>query len=159
MENLIVLRSDDPLVLGLPFKPYRNCVERRVECYDPLPGEPLTKQIMTPWGEELTLKAGDYLVSEIDSPEDAWPVDSDIFDETYIITREGFCAKKALTYLVPLTEVTGGDPDQKVIVETLEGTITVRAGDFHLARGTKGEIWTMPNEKVGTVLELAEEEV
>jgi len=47
-----------------------------------------------------------------------------------------------------LTELTGGDANQRVQIETLEGAVTVRAGDFYLARGVQGEIWPFPKEKV-----------
>jgi hypothetical protein len=32
----------------------------------------------------------------------------------------------------------------------------VRAGDYHLARGPKGELYPFPNHKVGTVVKPAE---
>ena len=41
-------------------------------------------------------------------------------------------------------------------VKTMEGEETVRAGDFYLARGVKGEIWAYPQEKVGTIMIPAE---
>jgi hypothetical protein len=50
-----------------------------------------------------------------------------------------------------LTDITG-DPDQEVKVVTLEGEETVRAGDFYLAKGIKGEIWPYPREKIKDVL-------
>ena len=50
----------------------------------------------------------------------------------------------------------GGDPDQVVIIKTMEGEETVRAGDFYLARGVKGEIWAYPKEKIGTIMIPAE---
>jgi hypothetical protein len=39
-----------------------------------------------------------------------------------------------------------------VTVVTLEGDETVRAGDFYLAKGIKGEIWPYPKEKVKDVM-------
>ena len=108
--------------------------------------------IDTPWGTQLTAKPGDFLISEIDTPNDYWPVDPVIFDESYIITRPGFCMKKALTLLAPLLDITGGDADQLVTVVTLEGSETVRAGDFYLAKGVKGEIWPYPREKIDDVM-------
>jgi hypothetical protein len=77
-----------------------------------------------------------------------WPIDANIFDETYIITAPGVCVKRAITLLVPLTDVTGGDEDQMVTVHTFDGEVTVRAGDFFLAKGVKGELWPYPKEKV-----------
>ena len=59
--------------------------------------------------------------------------------------------------LAPLVDATDGDPNVEVTVETLEGLVSVRAGDFYLARGVQGEIWPYPKEKIGTVMELVEE--
>jgi hypothetical protein len=39
-----------------------------------------------------------------------------------------------------------------VTVETMEGPVTVRAGDFYLAKGVQGEIWPYPKEKVENAL-------
>ena len=153
MSNPVVLTDKDELIKRLNFKPYRSIVERHVERFMPAPDEPQNIEIMTPWGESLTANAGDYIVSEMDAPpEDRWPVEADIFEKTYMITRPGFCAKNALTYLVPLVDVTEGDPEQKVAVHTLEGVVTVKAGDFYLALGIKGEIWPYPKDKVENVM-------
>lgn len=152
MKESIMLRSQDLLIKKLPFKPYRSTVERLFRRFMPLPNQPQTLLVKTPWGEMLTAQAGDYLISEFNAPDDTWPVADDIFHDTYLITGPGRCTKKALTYLVPLTMVTDGDSDRQVSVETLEGMITVRAGDFYLAKGVKGEIWPMPVEKVGAML-------
>jgi hypothetical protein len=51
-----------------------------------------------------------------------------------------------------LTDVTGGDEDQEVIVHTLEGVETVRAGGYYLSKGVKGEIWPFPKEKIDSLL-------
>ena len=59
----------------------------------------------------------------------------------------GICIKRAVTLLVPLTDVTDGDEDQMVTVHTFEGPVTVRAGDFFLAKGVKGEIWPYPKDE------------
>ncbi len=91
-------------------------------------------------------------MSEVDSPDDYWPVDPGIFEASYEVTRPGFCMKKAITHLVPLTDLTNGDADQQVTVETIEGPETVRAGDFYLAKGVKGELWPYPKEKIGEVM-------
>ena len=152
MARPLILTSWDPLIEELKFKPYRSKVERRVEPYAPGPGDPQSILIKTPWGEELLARAGDFLVSELAQPEDKWPVKADIFEATYEITRPGFCLKRALTHLVPLVEVTGGDENRMVTVFSLEGVETVRAGDFYLARGVKGEIWTFPKDKVAEAL-------
>jgi hypothetical protein len=92
------------------------------------------------------------------SPNDRWPVEADIFEKTYVETRPGHCVKRALTMLVPLVDAVGGDPEAQVTVETLEGLVSVRAGDFYLARGIKGEIWPYPKGKITAVMELVEEE-
>jgi len=156
MKQAIILTSDDPVLRELDFKPYRSSVERHFERFMPDPGQPQEIDIVTPWGETLTAQAGDYLVSELDKLDDVWPVEADIFESTYTILRPGICIKSALTYLVPMTDLTGDDPDQKVTVYALEGPQTVRAGDFYLARGVQGEIWSYPKDKIGQVMILAE---
>lgn len=152
MSKPIVITSDDPILKSLNFKPYRSKVERRVIPFLPKPGEPQTLDVKTPWGAVLTAKKGDFLVSELDTPDDYWPIDPGIFDASYIITRPGYCAKNAVTLLVPLTDLTHGDPDQMVTVVSLEGPETVRAGDFFLAKGIKGEVWPYPKEKIDEVM-------
>ncbi|HSL41973.1 MAG TPA: hypothetical protein VK897_00980 [Anaerolineales bacterium] len=147
----LVITSSDPILNQLDFKPYRSTVERRVVPFIPAPGEPQTLEIDTPWGTHLTARKGDFLISEVEAPNDYWPIDPVIFDESYVISRPGYCIKKAVTLLVPLTEITG-DPDHKVTVVSLEGRETVRAGDFYLAKGIKGEIWPYPKEKIGEVM-------
>lgn len=157
MANTLILRSEDEIINKLNFKPYRSVVERRVERFLPAEDEAQQKQIATPWGEELTAIAGDYLVGELDTPpESQWPVKADIFEMTYVLTRDGFCVKRALTQLVPLVDVVGGNPDQEVTVDTLEGFVSVRAGDFYLALGVQGEIWPYPEDKVKNVMVLVE---
>jgi hypothetical protein len=113
----------------------------------PRPGEPNTIEVPTAWGDTLTAKAGDYLISSIDAPGDHWPVDAEIFEGSYEITGSNSCVKTAVTELVPLTYITG-DENQLVTVHTLEGPETVRAGDFFLARGIKGEIWPIEIKKI-----------
>jgi hypothetical protein len=83
-------------------------------------------------------------------------VDPLIFDESYILIRPGYCVKKAVTLLVPLTDLTHGDAERTVTVISLEGAETVRAGDFYLAKGVKGEIWAYPKEKINEVMTPAE---
>ena len=156
MSEPIVITSDDSILTSLKFKPYRSKVERRVTPFLPNPGDPQSLDVKTPWGAVLTAKRGDFLVSEVDHPHDYWPIAPDIFDESYIITRPGYCAKSAVTLLVPLTDVTNGDPDQMVTVVSLEGPETVRAGDFFLAKGVKGEVWPYPKEKIDDVMTPAE---
>lgn len=147
----LVITSSDPILQKLNFKAYRSTVERRVVPFVPAPGEPQTMEINTPWGTQLTARKGDFLISEVETPNDYWPIDPVIFEESYVISRPGYCIKKAVTLLVPLTDVTG-DPDYKVTVVSLEGSETVRAGDFYLAKGIKGEIWPYPKEKIGQVM-------
>ena len=156
-NDAILIKPSDPVIKELNFKPYRSIVERRVERFMPPPDQPQDKEILTPWGEYLTVNAGDYIVSELDAPpDDRWPVEASIFEETYIETRPGYCVKSAVTMLAPLVDAANGDPDQEVVVETLEGLVSVRAGDFYLALGVQGEIWPYPKEKVGRVMAPAE---
>jgi hypothetical protein len=157
MKRPIIVKSQDAILEKLHFKPYRSTVERRVRTFIPDMNEPQSMEVMTPWGEALTAVAGDFLVSELNAPDDYWPVKPEIFDDTYIIVRPGYCVKSALTYLVPLTDLTDGDEDANVTVHSIEGANTVRAGDFYLARGVKGEIWAYPKAEIGQVLELVDE--
>jgi hypothetical protein len=136
------LFSNDPILESLDFIRHHDEVERRYRRFLPNPGEPNTKEVPTAWGDTLTAKVGDYLVSSKESPEDHWLVDADVFDDSYEITGPNSCVKTAVTELVPLTYITG-DEDKLVTVHTLEGPETVRADDFFLARGVKGEIWPM----------------
>ena len=92
------------------------------------------------------------MVSEVDTPHDFWPIDPVIFEESYVITRPGYCAKNAITLLIPLTHITHENPDQLVTVVSLEGPQTVRAGDFYLAKGIKGEVWPYPKGKIDEVM-------
>lgn len=156
MKKPLLLTSESPILETLNFKPYRNSIVRKVKPFLPAPNEPQTLDIKTSWGAILTAKRGDMLVSELDSPNDFWPVDAKIFDETYLVTEPGYCIKSAITMLVLMTDVTGGDEDQSVTLETLEGSQTVRAGDFYLARGVKGEIWSFPKTKVEKMMKPVE---
>lgn len=151
----MVITSSDSVLSELNFKPFRSTVERRVVPFLPAPSEPQTMEINTPWGTQLTARKGDFLISEIETPEDYWSIDPIIFEESYIIIRPGYCVKKAVTLLAPLTDITK-DPDRMVTVVTLEGAETVRAGDFYLAKGIKGEVWPYPKEKIKDVMTPAE---
>ena len=152
MTEPIVITSDDPILNAVDFKPYRSKVERRVIPFMPMPNEVQSMDIKTPWGAVLTAKSGDFLISELEKPNDFWPIDATIFEESYILVRPGFCVKKAVTLLVPLTVMTQDDPDAMVTVVSLEGAETVRAGDFYLAKGVKGEVWAYPKEKIEHVM-------
>jgi len=157
MKDPIVIMSDDPILNSLNFKPYRNMIPRRAETFVPGDGQPQTMEVTTPWGSKLTVKKGDLLVSELDKPDDVWPIDGQIFDESYLMIGPGVCVKRAITFLVPLTDVTDGDEDQMVTVHSLEGAETVRAGDFFLAKGINGEIWPYPkNKAVGIMKPVSE---
>jgi hypothetical protein len=151
MSEPLVITSNDSILARLNFKPYRSTVERRVVPFLPTSDEAQTLEINTPWGTQLTARRGDFLISEVETPNDYWAIDPVIFEESYIMIRPGYCVKKALTLLVPLTDITH-DPDQEVTVVTLEGAETVRAGDFYLAKGIKGEIWPYPAEKIDDVM-------
>src|SRR5215211_8150511 len=102
----LVITSSDSILEKVNFKPYRNKVERRVVPFFPGPNEPQTLEINTPWGTQLTARKGEFLVSEVATPNDYWSVDPVIFEESYIITRPGYCIKKAITWLTPLTDIT-----------------------------------------------------
>jgi len=147
----LTLTSRDSILAKLAFKPYRSKVERRVVPFFPSPDESQTMEITTPWGAQLTARKGDFLISEVETPNDYWPIDPVIFEESYVIIRPGYCVKKAITLLVPLTDITS-DPEQKVTVVSLEGPETVRAGDFYLAKGIRGEIWPYPKDKINDVM-------
>lgn len=155
MKEPVVLLPDDPILNSLNFKPYRSMITRRVVPFIPEDDQAQTMEVSTPWGSKLTVKKGDLLVSELDKPDDIWPVDAHIFDETYMIIAPGLCIKRAVTLLVPLVEVTDGDEDQMVTVHTFEGPVTVRAGDFLLAKGVKGEIWPYPKAKAAEIMKPA----
>lgn len=152
----VEIHSNDSLIEQLDFRPYRNAMVRRVVPFLPSPDEPQTKQVTTPWGAVLTVKAGDMLISELDAPQDVWPIDAGIFDESYMMTGPGICVKRAITLIVPLADVVAGDEDRMVTVHTLEGPETVRAGDFFLAKGVRGEIWPCTKEKVAKTMRPAE---
>ena len=156
MSRQITITSDDPILQTLNFIPYRSKVERRVIPFLPDADNPQTMDVKTPWGVVLTAKKGDFLVSEIKAPDDYWPIDPVIFEDSYLITRPGYCAKNAITLLAPLTDITDDDTDQEVTIVTLEGPQTVRAGDFFLAKGIKGEVWPYPKEKIDDVMTPAE---
>lgn len=114
-------------------------------------------EIKTPWGTVLTASSGDLLVSEMETPNDFWPIKPEIFEASYVLIRPGYCIKRAITLLTPLTDLTNGNEDALVTVVTLEGAETVRAGDFYLARGVKGEVWPYPKEKITQVMIPAED--
>ncbi|HCK65167.1 MAG TPA: hypothetical protein DHW49_02785, partial [Anaerolineae bacterium] len=82
MTEPIVLTSDSPILDTLNFKPYRNTSIRKVKPFLPGPNESQTMEVKTPWGATLTAKKGDMLISEIDAPDDVWPIDPEIFDKT-----------------------------------------------------------------------------
>jgi hypothetical protein len=153
MSEPFVITSQDPVLKTLHFKPFLNSEARGVKQFLPDPGEPQTIEVKTPWGAELLVTYGDYIVSDLKKPSDRWPVDKKIFEETYLMIEPERCMKNAETDLVPMIDLTNGNPDQLVTVETLEGPETVRAGDFYLARGIKGEIWPYPaNRMTGTLI-------
>jgi len=156
MTEPIKITSQDPILEKLKFRAYRSIVERRAVPFLPGPNDPQTLLIKTPWGGELTAKYGDILISELETPNDFWCIDPQIFEVSYMVTRPGYCVKRALVHLVPLTDLTNGDADRMVMIETLEGPLTVRAGDFYLARGIKGEIWPYFKEKVPQVMKPVE---
>ncbi len=156
MKEPIIVMSDSPILNTLKFKPFRSMMQRRVVPFLPRDDQPQTIEVNTPWGAALLVKRGDFLVSELDSPDDMWPVNPEIFDQSYILIEPGICVKRAVTLLVPLTDATEGDENQLVTIHTLEGIENVRAGDFFLAKGIKGEIWPYPKEKALAIMKPAE---
>lgn len=153
MSEPRLITSQDPILKTLRFKPFLNSDERGVEQFLPGPDEEQTLEVKTPWGADLTAQKGDYIVHDLAKAHDRWPVNREIFENTYLITRPGFCIKNAVTELVPMIDLTEGNPDQLVTIETMEGPETVRAGDFYLARGIKGEIWPYPAQRMtGTLM-------
>ncbi len=151
LREMIDLTSQDAAIRHLNFKPYRNSAIRKAIQFTPAPAEPQSTEVVCPWGATLVARQGDYIVSELGAPEDRWPVEKRIFEQTYVELEPGTYLKRQITDLVPLTDLTG-DPDQKVRVHTLEGIVTVRAGDFYLARGIEGEIWPYPKDKADSLL-------
>ena len=124
------------MIRTLKFKRYRNSVVRHAEQFLPEADEPQTKEVKTPWGETLVAKNKDYIVHEAENPGDRWPVNREVFENSYQEVQPGRFVKRPFTYLVPLT---------------------VRAGDFYLSRGKKGEIWPFPREKVKSDLQPVDE--
>ena len=75
MKEPLVILPDDPLINALNFKPYRNMLSA-VLCLLSLEMDSLqTMEVTTPWGAKLTVRKGDLLVSELEKPDDIWPVD------------------------------------------------------------------------------------
>ena len=155
MNNVIIVTAQDPVLNNLNFKLYQDTSERQVTAFLPGPEEPQIMTIETSWGAHLTASRGYLLINDIDSTDDIWPIAPEIFSKSYIITRPGYCMKIVPTFLVPLIDLTNGDEDQLVSVQTLEGLETVRAGDFFLARGVNGEIWPFPKRKIFTKMKPA----
>lgn len=150
--DILEIHAEDHLLQCLEFKPYR-CMDHRLAIqFIPKAEESQFLEMITPWGDTLVAKKGDYIVSDIDKPVDRWPVDREIFEQTYVEESPGHFIKNVLIFLTPLENVTS-NPDQYVKIHTLEGDVTVRAGDFFLARGVKGEVWPYPLEKVLTTLQ------
>ncbi|MCP4361986.1 MAG: hypothetical protein GY796_28580 [Chloroflexi bacterium] len=153
-STILELRAEDELIKSLSFRPYRNSSERRAVQHFPGNGEPDELAVKTPWGETLYAKPGDYIVHEQDAAQDKWPVDREIFENSYIEVTPGLFVKRPLTYLVPL-EIITESPEQMVRIYTMEGPVTVKAKEFYLARGIKGEIWPYPRAKADSGLVLA----
>ena len=155
MSKSIKLHSHHPLVEGTMFEKYRCKNKRRAVKFSPEPHEPQEMELKTPWGAVLKVSRGDYIVSELETPDDHWPVAAQIFEDSYEEVAPGIYCKRAITQLAPLTRLVP-DANQTVTIETLEGNVTVRAGDFYLARGINDEIWPYPIEDVKSDMELVE---
>lgn len=152
MPEPIRITQNDSRLEKIVFGNYRCTQQRKAVQFLPDSDEPQKFEIKTPWGALLEVTRGDYLVCEMDRPEDKWPVEEGIFESTYVEVAPGIYQKSAITRLVPLTEIVP-DPMQTVIVETLEGDVEVRAGEFYLAKGVEGEIWPYPAEEVRSDME------
>lgn len=154
MNAPIELRSDDEIVKNAKYTIYGYRDRRTAQQFLPQDDEPQTKEIPVSWGGTLTAKKGDYLVQNADNPADSWPVEKDIFEKSYEEEKPGtgVFKKVAAVAMVPMTAFTNGDPDQLVTVYTLEGSYTIEAGKFHLARGIKGEIWAFHSEAMEDTL-------
>lgn len=158
MTSPLEIKADDPLIKQIKFKTYRYTTRREANQLLPDSDETQSKVIKTPWDGELTARSGDYLVHEQDDPDDQWVVEKDIFEDTYETVEPGTYVKKATVELVPLTQI-APDPDQEVKIYSLEGVLTVRAGDYYLAKGSQEELWPIPREKVEQSMEPVDEGV
>lgn len=152
---MLEISPGDAILKKLDFKPYRYTTKRSAKQYLPGEDQPQTISVKTPWGGVLRGEKGDYLVNEYGNPDNQWVVRQDLFEETYQELDQGIYHKKAIVELVPLTEITH-DPDQEITIHSLEGSLTVRSGDFHLARGVEGKIWPAPNKEISKHLEQVE---
>ena len=146
------LRANDPIFKKLDFETYRYKNKRQAVQFLPDDGQQ-TIRVQTSWGGVLKGKRGDYLVNEVDNPDEKWIVEEEIFVASYHEVEVGIFIKKATVDLVPLSAVTR-DPEREVIVYSLEGPLKVPARDFYLAIGIKDEIWPVPIEHVSNNLEL-----
>ncbi len=145
------LHAGSPILKMLHFKPYRyRGAERQARQFNPEDGASV-KRVQTPWGAVLTASPGDYILRDANNPEDVWVVEKNIFNKTYVRTERGTYIKAARVFLAPLTEITEDD-NEEITINTKEGDVRVRAGDFYLAKGSENEIWPVPKEKVGTDL-------
>lgn len=140
----LVLDKESIESLDISFARYINTSERRAVKHEGALCEPL--EITTRWGATLILECGDYLVSDIDDPSDAWPVASEIFERVYEEVSPGVFMKREWVDMAPLSAITG-DEQVVVTVDTGHGVVTVVSGDFYLCRGKDGYIWVMAKEK------------
>lgn len=153
MDEPLEISDHDAILDTVDFRPYISNTERHAEQFLPPPDAPQTVEVHTPWGGTLLAQAGDYIVNDVKNRADCWVVEREIFETTYHQVRPGRWVKSAITYLAPLTDLTGQVEDRTVTIHTLEGPVTVRAGDFYLARGAQGELWAIPNEKVHATMQ------
>lgn len=147
------LKASDPIINSLVFKTYRYTNKRQAEQFLPDADQSQTIHIETGWGGVLTGSSGDYIVWELDNPEERWVVENEIFLASYTEIETGIFVKNATVDLAPLTDITR-DPDREVIIYSIEGPLRVRSGDFYLALGVKKEIWPAPIEHIKNCMEL-----
>lgn len=141
----IVLTPQSIEHLNVPFSRFISTSERRAVKHDDQACEPV--EIVTRWGATLVLECGDYLVSDLDDPTDAWPVAAEVFERVYEEVSPGVFKKREWIEMASLSSITG-DEGAVVTVDTGHGVVNVVAGDFYLCRGKDGFIWVMAREKL-----------
>lgn len=94
------------------------------------------REVKVAWQDEpLQAKAGDYVVS---SGDEQWPVDKDLFESTYAKNADGKYEKTATIMARPM--------ERDFEVESLEGPVQGKAGDYLVQGTTSGEAWLIKKE-------------
>lgn len=154
MSPILRIQSDDPILDRLSFVTYRYRPRpvRQAAQFLPRPDQPQTITLTQPNGLKLTAERGDYLVNALGSMHHRWPVRKDIFEQSYRAIRPGYYVKHATVELLPLTQLTEENPDQRITIVSIEGEETVRAGDYYLARGVNKELWVVTRKSIGKTI-------